>query len=740
MSIRVIRRIFGEPRPQRTMAGFVGDSLATEVAVDVSAVIDRYPGAAFALIAKRADGTVYPAAANMPVTEGTVRYALTGMETALAGDVDLEIQARQGDAVVKSYRVLLTVQDSIGAGGDAPEDPAFGWVDEVLEAAERVMEATETQVFTHAASKWQFYADGSSITIHPAVNSTVQVTADTTGACAINGDAVTLTAGTPYTFAAVAGANTLNANAGSLFVHYNRDSMDLVTKEVFPATSASGSIATLNGCVEGLPLEATLNLVARQTVTQGKNLFDIGKGPVATIKSTVSTIPNGVRITSTEVGVGEFSYAVYALFNYADVAGKQFTLRGELAASASNAGRVYVYWQRENGTISAYIAGLSAIGGKTTFTVGTPPNGEPRIVIIVYANTSAGTVAIGDYVDFTNIQVEEGSVATPYVPFSPQSPSPGDPSPIVGCDSETVYRTGKNQSNPDDMLIQGLDAEGLPVDWKNYITTGFLPLFNGGWGAISWADSTITRATWKIYDATKQLLPSLECSYPGAMFARIVYRHTDAAGGSPQMFTAAELESFRSSYQYELSSTVTEFTPYAGNSYEIENPQTLYGLPGATDEVGVASGVITLRSKYLPLDGTEDWTLAGAYGTSNRFTLAMPDAKPAMEMWCTYAQPLPGGAVNNAVGVFGSTAEGQINLLLPAAVAPDLASFKALLASKASTPLPYAVLYPLAVPTTVAGQTHTIPSLAGTNNLYTDAGGTVAASGYQGTAYLLAQQ
>ncbi len=125
------------------MAGFVGDSLATEVAVDVSAVIDRYPGATFALIARRPDGTVYPAAVDMPVTEGTVRYSLTGMETALAGDVDLEIQARQGDAVVKSYRVLLTVRDSIGVGGEVPEDPAFGWVDEVLGAVTRAQAAAE---------------------------------------------------------------------------------------------------------------------------------------------------------------------------------------------------------------------------------------------------------------------------------------------------------------------------------------------------------------------------------------------------------------------------------------------------------------------------------------------------------------------------------------------------------------------------------------------------------------------
>ena len=64
-----------------------------------------------------------------------------------------------------------------------------------------------------------------------------------------------------------------------------------------------------------------------------------------------------------------------------------------------------------------------------------------------YVNTSSTNLQTSRTVTYTNVQIEEGSKATTYEPFTPNSPSPDYPSEIksMGDNGTTTIRvTGKN--------------------------------------------------------------------------------------------------------------------------------------------------------------------------------------------------------------------------------------------------------------------------------------------------------
>lgn len=74
-----------------------------------------------------------------------------------------------------------------------------------------------------------------------------------------------LTANTPTEIAAIPGINNLSAdNSAFLRVGYNRDSMDLLHKDLTVPVSATGAVAQLKGLVGGLELDVTARAVATQ--------------------------------------------------------------------------------------------------------------------------------------------------------------------------------------------------------------------------------------------------------------------------------------------------------------------------------------------------------------------------------------------------------------------------------------------------------------------------------------------
>lgn len=135
--MRTILICFGEvdARRRRTKRG---ENLATLLVVDVAKVLAACPTAWFSLLVRRPDRVVYPAAPVLNAdADGCVRYAVTNVETALPGEVEIEVQARDGDVLIKSHtfaiEVLQDLSESGSTPGPSPPEPA--WSDKVIEAA-----------------------------------------------------------------------------------------------------------------------------------------------------------------------------------------------------------------------------------------------------------------------------------------------------------------------------------------------------------------------------------------------------------------------------------------------------------------------------------------------------------------------------------------------------------------------------------------------------------------------------
>lgn len=147
---------------------------------------------------------------------------------------------------------------------------------------------------------------------------------------------------------------------------------------------------------------------------KGKNLFNYINNDLYDNGVDVSLIPSGLRVTATVAGT--YKYATFPVGGE-EMLGKTYTLSGVFTPSSQNTGAIKAYFLRENGTALSSIKMLTISDMSVTFTVpSTMPEGATSIGLILYAN-DAGTGNIGDYVDYTEVQLEEGSSRTSYEPF-----------------------------------------------------------------------------------------------------------------------------------------------------------------------------------------------------------------------------------------------------------------------------------------------------------------------------------
>lgn len=116
-------------------AAVQGETGATVLQIDCRAVLDRWPGARLSIVAKRPDGEAYPAlAAALPDGKGIVPYALTTVDTAVPGTLELELQARDGAVLVRSIAYAVEVTRQLVPPGTAAPPDAAPWVDVALDA------------------------------------------------------------------------------------------------------------------------------------------------------------------------------------------------------------------------------------------------------------------------------------------------------------------------------------------------------------------------------------------------------------------------------------------------------------------------------------------------------------------------------------------------------------------------------------------------------------------------------
>lgn len=194
------------------------------------------------------------------------KSAEAGAKTARTGAETAEAKSKTAQTASESAMAESVAAKNVSVTSKNEAQTAMENAKIAQTGAETARDETESMVVNASASPWRFYADGRSVTVRPAAGSTVSVTPSATASGTINGAAVAFVADVPYTFVAQMGANTVTIASGTVFVRFNRDSMDVLDQLTSPVTD-TGPIATINGVINGLPLDITARSIATQNGT-----------------------------------------------------------------------------------------------------------------------------------------------------------------------------------------------------------------------------------------------------------------------------------------------------------------------------------------------------------------------------------------------------------------------------------------------------------------------------------------
>lgn len=347
----------------------------------------------------------------------------------------------------------------------------------------------------------------------------------------------------------------------------------------------------------------------------------------------------------------------------------------------------------KNGSTNIASKTINLSNGRKSATVTTT---QSSTKIECYINTS-GT--------FSNIMLEQGSMATAYEPYS-------NICPISGFSALNVTRTGKNlfndttgtytiNANTDVTTIIGnvylkanttytISCKQTPAPLTSFVRN---TLFVVGGGTTTYNpagnDYTIKPMTFT---------PTVSGTYSVR-----VWGHTLSANTT------------YSEFQVEVGSTATDYSPYNGQTATVNFGQTVYG-----GEVNVTGGKVTVTKIAHVFDGSENFlTLASGRVFAYDFGVNVANSFDNNNSLCSHFHK---GATSwdlLAVGEY-LIAGGRYG-----GVNPDmtLADYKTYLQAQYNNGTPVTLVATLATPIEITTTPENLTAISGENNVYGDTNG-----------------
>ena len=220
----------------------------------------------------------------------------------------------------------------------------------------------------------------------------------------------------------------------------------------------------------------------------------------------------------------------------------------------------------------------------------------------VYAYMSQTDYSDGKTVTISDIQVELGSSATSYSPYS-------NICPITGHSSADVSRCGKNLFDPNSMGHEWVTNQNAIVTYN--VTKSFRIWASAG-DKYTLSNDTESSGT--------NILLLAYCDESGNVLSRSI-----VANGAKSITATAPANTkflIASFYQWaqvvnaqlELGSEPTDYVPYNGITKTISLGSTIYG-----GTLNVDSGVLTVDRAIVTYNGSESWSLQSinSYGIAN---------------------------------------------------------------------------------------------------------------------------
>ena len=128
---------------QLLLIGLEGEQNSSQIIFDCSELLGDYPDATVSMAIKPPQGNIYPKAVEK--VGNTVVWTISSSDCAIPGNGEYQLSFTDGTAIVKTFRGLFTVYDSLIGNGTAP-DPVQDWIEDanaVLESLNEISASSE---------------------------------------------------------------------------------------------------------------------------------------------------------------------------------------------------------------------------------------------------------------------------------------------------------------------------------------------------------------------------------------------------------------------------------------------------------------------------------------------------------------------------------------------------------------------------------------------------------------------
>ena len=250
-----------------------------------------------------------------------------------------------------------------------------------------------------------------------------------------------------------------------------------------------------------------------------------------------------------------------------------------------------IYYGKNDGAWSSTATGwvgnvtVTDTRAKYTYTITTDTG---SIFFGLYINTTP--LDTSSYIEVDTFQIESGSTATDYEPYS-------NICPISGWDEATVTRTGKNLFNPDAKKDIWISIDGTIAATAGALTSQKIRCTKNDSFTISLSNGTGTLAI-AFYNGSNELM--------GRNASGNVSTLTAIAPEGTEYLYAGRFRDSTANVQLELGSTATAYEPYISNTLTLPiqsiSGSTVYGGTVTINEDGTGTlkvdrGITTLADK-----------------------------------------------------------------------------------------------------------------------------------------------
>lgn len=315
-----------------------------------------------------------------------------------------------------------------------------------------------------------------------------------------------------------------------------------------------------------------------QQTYSGKNLFNKNATPNQNYNTSYEAIDTGGRVTLTSLN--NFAYTNF-FYNFEGHVGQTVTFSVTATPSSSNRPQISI------GTCDS--AGQNRVAKSSNYGTGlltvsyTLEAGDQYIYVNIYASSSSSR-EIGDYVDYTDTQLEFSSTATSYEPYvgGTASPNPSYPQTVnVVTGTQTITVTDGDDATDTYTVNLGAIELAKIGDYQDYIYKSgddwyvHKEIEKSELGTLTWGHATTNQTG--VYRKTTSSLqsvikaPSTNAIVFDGVCSHFIANRADGSGtyGANQgisVNTSGSLLIYYDVYNTNLSSNDAAFTTWLQNN------------------------------------------------------------------------------------------------------------------------------------------------------------------------------